>query len=587
MSRKNRGVSAPLGIVLLFAIVITGMLVTVALGATALEETKDQLGTERAEKVLTQFDSKSSIVALGNTQSQGVSLSASGTAAYKLENTGWMNVTIDNTTSGAVYKVTNVTLGAVVYENGDTELGYQGGGVWKQTESGTAMVSPPEFHFRNATLTLPIVTVGGTQSISERVSVTGNGTTSIRYPNETVNGNFSNPLQNGKVNVTVHSEYYEAWGAYFEQRTDGNVSYDHDNKEATIILTVPAGKTTVSSAIASTAPGGTLSITGSGSDTTRTDSYTSGDGDGYDTAENSPPGGTYAGNITFAGDVDVGGNACVIGSIRSGGSVSVRGAGCSGVSDKITGDVFYRNSPPSSSDVGGDIVRINGVETKSAVNTIIDSEVDSIRSNPDSDADISSSDELDFSDDKTLPAGSYYLERFEVPATETLTLDTGGGPINIAVEEYASISGAVNVIGDGQVKIYVKGKNTASCSGGGGPSNCHFNVSGQYNVVNDNATQNWVYGKSNFKGKVRNPSVSAKFTGVIYAPSGGGGSGEVFVGKGAVYGGLVAPSVSISQGGEFHYDRALRNKQAVPEDESVVRITYLHISVNRVNVTSP
>ncbi len=86
------------------------------------------------------------------------------------------------------------------------------------------MVSPPEFHYRDATLTLPLVTVSGSGTIRDRASITHNRTTS-HFPNTTRNANFTNPLEDGKVNVTLQSEYYRAWGGYFEERTDGDVTY--------------------------------------------------------------------------------------------------------------------------------------------------------------------------------------------------------------------------------------------------------------------------------------------------------------------------------------------------------------------------
>jgi len=59
---------------------------------------------------------------------------------------------------------------------------------------------------------------------------------SQEYPNET----FVNPVpEEREVVVTVKSEYYRGWGAYFERRTDGNASYDGTNRTASIALTVP------------------------------------------------------------------------------------------------------------------------------------------------------------------------------------------------------------------------------------------------------------------------------------------------------------------------------------------------------------
>ncbi|WP_415381137.1 hypothetical protein [Halosimplex sp. TS25] len=256
MSQDARGVSNVLGIVLLFAVVIAGTALVVSIGAAALDDTSNGLDVSRAEKTLTQFDSRSAMVALGGTSHQGVSLSAASGAAYRVDDAaGWMNVTIYNQTADETETLTNVTLGAVRYENGDHDIAYQGGGVWKGTEAGTVMLSPPEFHFRSATLTLPIITVDGTSTLGSGVTVSKADQTRVRYPNATDDADFTNPLDMGYVNVTVHSDYYEAWGRFFAQRTEGNVSYNHTRGTARAKLVVPFDAT-YDQVLAATQPGG-------------------------------------------------------------------------------------------------------------------------------------------------------------------------------------------------------------------------------------------------------------------------------------------------------------------------------------------
>jgi len=240
MHQDTRGVSTVLGIALLFAVVVGGMVVVVTVGATAIDDTERGLDTERAETTLTQFDSRSAMVALGGTSNQGVDLAAGSSEGYGVDpEAGWMNVTVYNATSEERTTLVNVTMGAVAYENRDDAIAYQGGGVWKRTEAGTKMLSPPEFHFRDQTLTLPIITVDGDRSLGGNARVTRAKRSAVRYPNASADSNFTNPLDDGYVNVTVNSEYYEAWGQYFEQRTDGDVFYDHENETALIQLVVP------------------------------------------------------------------------------------------------------------------------------------------------------------------------------------------------------------------------------------------------------------------------------------------------------------------------------------------------------------
>jgi len=256
MRVDRRSVSAPLGVVLLLGIVVMGMAVVVTVGATALDDTRDQMDVDRAEKILTQFDSKSAMVALGETNSQSVALARGDGAKFSLrEGAGWMNVTVTDPANGTVDEVLNLTLGSMVYENGRTALAYQGGGVWRSTDGGTSMVSPPEFHFRDATLTLPVISVAGDETLDGQATVRKRASTGIRYPNASANPRFENPLTDGVVNVTVHSEYYRAWGEYFATRTDGNVSYDDDRQTATAQLIVPFNEA-FDDILATTEPGG-------------------------------------------------------------------------------------------------------------------------------------------------------------------------------------------------------------------------------------------------------------------------------------------------------------------------------------------
>jgi hypothetical protein len=321
MRRDTRGVSSVLAVTLLFSIVIAGMVVVVTAGATALDETQNGLDTSRAEKGLTQFDSRSAMVALGGTSQQGVDLAVGTHGGYRVESdVGWMNVTVYNATADDRAEVLNVTLGAVVYENGDEAVAYQGGGVWKRTEAGVTMLSPPEFHFRDATLTLPVITVGGGGTLGGNAEVTAAGPTGIRYPNASANANFTNPMEDGHVNVTVHSEYYEAWGGYFAQRTEGNVSYNHGRETAQAKLVVPFNES-YDNVVATTTQGG-ITVNGNdpkpdphetginypSADSRIEDKISTCESGGCDEAtpfDTIASGGTYYADADFGGDIDV------------------------------------------------------------------------------------------------------------------------------------------------------------------------------------------------------------------------------------------------------------------------------------------
>jgi Tfp pilus assembly protein PilX len=259
MSRGNRGQSAPVGIALLLGLVILGTTAVVALGGAALSDTQEQSNIARAEQSMTLFDSQAAQVALGDSETQTVDLGQSD-GTYSVDpdageisiiqldcddngtnddgdDTAGGSPTASLSTDDDAYILSPTSLGSFTYETRDGTLAYQGGGVWqKDSSGGVAMVSPPEFHYRGATLTLPVVLTRGSSGASgnPRATVTRGSTTRVfadssqQFPDRCEQSGdeyFTNPVADGTVVVRVESEYAKAWGEYVESRTSGLTSY--------------------------------------------------------------------------------------------------------------------------------------------------------------------------------------------------------------------------------------------------------------------------------------------------------------------------------------------------------------------------
>lgn len=241
----RRGQSEPMGLLFIIALTVMASGVIVVLGGQALQDTQTQSANQRGEHVMTLFDSRAAAVALSDSSGQQLEFPESGTHTVR-EGTGWIRINHTNYNgNGNTEILYNGTMGSVTYESGDTTIAYQGGGVWRLGPSGEAqVVSQPEFHYRGSTLTLPIIRVFGAGSVS------GAGTASIRpvdravpvFPDVGANYGgvpdkaYLNPAENGTMNVTVHSRYYEGWAEHFRSRTDGDVTVDHDAQTATVQL---------------------------------------------------------------------------------------------------------------------------------------------------------------------------------------------------------------------------------------------------------------------------------------------------------------------------------------------------------------
>ncbi|MFB6155685.1 MAG: hypothetical protein ABEJ22_07290 [Haloferacaceae archaeon] len=297
--RNLRAQSEVIGVILLLGLTITGTTLIVTLGDNAFRQTRGNIEIQNAEKSMTQLDSKASLVAHGSTESQTVELATPESGSVNVDDgEGSMHIEIENTVTGNVISKT-ITLGTVRYEQGGTTIAYQGGGVWKQSGGGSVMVSPPEFDYEvrgagTPTLTLPLVTIAGDAQSGQFV-MTQPSPTDVWLPSSS----HPNPLEEGKVTVTIESAFYEAWGRFFEERTSGKVTYDHPNQRVTIELVVPKSMQT-SNAIASSA--GTITVGNGGS----IDSYNS------DNGPYTSPGGDDApivvdGNFEPSNNVEIGG----------------------------------------------------------------------------------------------------------------------------------------------------------------------------------------------------------------------------------------------------------------------------------------
>ena len=249
--RLDRAVTSPIGISLILVLTLTAAVGIVVFGAAAFEDTQRETRISGAEQALTQFDSRTSQVALGVSDSKRVEL---GRGNYRVdESAGSVNIThVDWDNDGSNKTILETTdLGAVTYEADGTTIAYQGGGVWRKDADGDAlMVSPPEFHYRDRTLTYPIVTVaGGSARSGEARARVSNGSTTPVYPSDqTYDGTtpFENPTASGSILVEIESTYCEGWESFFESRSEGVVHQpcdEGDDRTVIIDLSVPFEET--------------------------------------------------------------------------------------------------------------------------------------------------------------------------------------------------------------------------------------------------------------------------------------------------------------------------------------------------------
>lgn len=573
MYTRDRGQSETIGVVLLLAITVLGVVTVVTVGEQTLHDGERSVRVEQAEQSMTQLDTRASDVALGHDGSEVGQVDfglPDGAGHLGTVEGSWMRVSLINATTGADDAViANRSLGTVRYDEGGTSVAYEGGGVWRADEAGATMVSRPEFHFRGDTLTVPVVSIDGERSLNGRVRVTADGPPDRRFPNRSAG--LGNRLPDTKLQVTVRSEYYRAWGRFFERSTNGIVRYDHAAETVTVTyLSVPTSFG-LESGIIATSGAGEVRL---GGNSIYIDSYNSSRGTGryVDTQ-------SANGSVTAAGDVVATGSSNVQGNVRSGDVVDL-----SGTTD-ISGTVYWTSDyQQDGASVNGGDEQIDGVASLEPIDGYVENTVSEARqTNNNTEVSAISGNELTGSG--TLPAGTYYLENMTIGPGDTLNVDTSGGDVTIAVEDTVTVAGKgtqsskaarINVTGNGTATVFVRGDD---------PVDFEMGKNGQVDVPDERSGQFRVYGTRDFDAEITSDQSPAelRFEGVVYAPAGYTGSGSVVIGQAKLFGAIVTGDLTVKQGAEIHYDTGLADER-FPRSPTLSRVEFLHVTVHPVRV---
>jgi hypothetical protein len=578
----DRAQSAALGYVLMLGITLTVVTLVVVFGGAAVSDLEDSAGTQQAKSTMTQFDSQASRVAIGGQETGTAELGPVGDGdLVAVRSTGWIR--IRHHVGGSTTDIlSQTTLGTVVYETGGQTVAYQGGGVWEQADGGSRMVSPPEFHYRDTTLTLPIVQVTGSGAGTvERLAMTEGPTDEV--------GGYDKPLEEGSVTITVGSDYYDAWGTFLEERTEGTVSYDHGAEEVTIELETPTQGPEVSGGIVSGGgPGTTIDV----DNNAVVNSYDSSSGGTPNSNRNSGDGQIVAtgevklnsGNVDVAGDLVAGGNV-IIGD--SGSEPALHGElkctegnrDCLDPSSASSPDDGTTNTDESISppDPVGDLVedKLHDIEARNDNDDVSDIEGRQL-------------DDDDGDDVMQLDSGKYYLEKIDLSGGKELILDTSGGDIELAVDGNFHLDDADVIVegdNDNVVKMYA---NVGADGDGDVVLDNGATVQTQTGSGNSRtfeAPKFWLYSPPGIDADINSNS---EFTGVIYAPDTESTHGLVNVDGSRVSGAIVAHTDVIDQGSQparIHYDEALDDDATwAAADPENPRVTFMHITTNEVEV---
>lgn len=533
---RDRGVSAVVSIALMLAIVLVGATSVALLGVELLAEGQDDVEQSVSETTLLQLRDDATDVTR-DSAARTTELPAHGPDLQVDSTAGRINVSVINSSGGVESVLVDESLGAARYEHDDAVIAYQGTGVWKRSESGTTMVAPPQAEFRAGSLLLPVQTIDGADAIAGTARISSASTATLAPADASLD-------DDDRLRITVRSEYYDAWGAYWERETPAVVEYDHDARSVTATFVSTGGAPPVDASAVGTSPEAEMRVTGHGSFPTFTDSYDSRDGP-Y--AAGSGAGGT----IQSAGDVSLGGGAEVDGDVRAGKTIELSGNAA------VDGDAYWSDDfEVDGAATYGDDHRIDGVDRRSNVTAQVEFVVDRLAEENDNGRTEAIADNslTQTGETPVLPAGQYYLDELSL-SSDRLVLDATDGPIRLAVEDFVSLNdnATVAVRGSHPIRLYVRSDEETSRG-----NNVEVRRGSTIDVPGDRASQFRLYGVETTEISIRGSgSDRSNVVGVLYAPSDDVDAAAT-IRHAAVYGSVVSGAVHLETGGHVAYDEALR-----------------------------
>ncbi len=557
----DRAQSETLAIGLVFMLALVSAILIAGIGSLTLYEGQQFAETEHSVQVVSELDSKTSMVALEGGDSANVELDIRGDGVMDVRDTGRLRLVMQNETGQDLN--TSITLGTVTYTNNGQEVAYQGGGIWRRNTNGevneSVMVSPPEVHYQDGTLTLPMIQVSGDEYDFSRARVNKRATTRV-YPNETL----SNPIPEGdNLTMYITSEYYRAWGSFFDRRINSQVRVFDANNTVAIRLESPEAKFEIGAGLISVG-NNRIHMTGSGGDPSFVDSYNS----SIDIYENSNTGN---GTVSGPGNLKLGGNTYIKGTVDIGGQMTFNGN-----NNTVYGDVWHQGLDEDDEEYitgetakNGSGIRIEPIDETVTwhVNDLCDEDNVSAPSFDEANTD-----------------GRYCIDgdlEFS-GSNDTLTFDLQNDNVSLAVKGNIDIGNGeqievINPTDGNAVKLWLDGDNV--------------DIKGDVNVTDDRSPAFRLYAKSGTDislgsqggGGGNNDDSNTRVVGLIFAPGFDGGLLELSS-QAELFGSAVVPDAKMTSGSAVHYDLALGGFSFERIGTPPARLDYFYVTVNEIEI---
>lgn len=246
----DRGVSHVLGVILVIAIVLAGIISIVGLGLTGISDSTSQVSDTAVERDLMRLAEAVDSAAVHSNSAAGtttVDLSLTGVAESREwvtvdEDAGRLSLAIRS--NGTERELLNTSLGLVEYNSprSESRIAYQSGLVFSATD-GTAtpgVVRDNEFNHRTSgsveSLTLHVVRVTGQVLVDRELRVSP-GSTENRNQGVVVGADSGTPAD--ELVLRIDSAYSAGWEVALRESLPSGTTFDRNGPELEVVREVP------------------------------------------------------------------------------------------------------------------------------------------------------------------------------------------------------------------------------------------------------------------------------------------------------------------------------------------------------------
>ena len=246
LSTDDRSISATITVVLLIGITLVGVVVIIAAGVVTINDANDDANMEVVEESMLQVDSTFQQSSGTNTTMR---IPSELEGQVSISNNARYNLTLNGNQQCSTK---SQNLSSIEYESNGQTVAYQGGGVWRMTDSGATMTSPPDITYDDGSLSFSFIDISGDISTGDELQTNASGQVSRQrqmelalytnqsYDNVTSEGLSSltfqtvcqpNDIQNATLRVEG-SQYARAWDAWARQNYDDRLVWTNTSGQA-------------------------------------------------------------------------------------------------------------------------------------------------------------------------------------------------------------------------------------------------------------------------------------------------------------------------------------------------------------------